>query len=149
MKIATIAAIAKALGGSGGGGGGGSSSSGVLVVNITNPHAHPNLSQQKHRITDKTAGEIKSALESGIVITRSDGITTVEDEDGNEYTATLTRIFNDGTNQYGVFYSASGICFVEDDGVYKLIYDLPNSGAGPIVLTASSLNDYLLFGTTD
>lgn len=123
--------------------------SGVLVVNFTNPHATPSLSQTKHRITDKTAGEIKAALETGIVITRSDGVYYGVDPNENEYTATLTRIFNRGVDSYGEFYEDSGICFYEDSGVYKIIYDIPNSGGGAIVLTASSLDDYLLYGTTD
>lgn len=67
MKIATIAALAKALGGGSGGGGGGGS--GVLVVTATEDADTGVLT------LDKTASEIYSAMKSGGVMVDAEDAT--------------------------------------------------------------------------
>lgn len=56
MKIATIAALAKALGGGSGGGGGGGSSSGMLLVHSSDADTP---------VLDKTWAEINNAFTGG------------------------------------------------------------------------------------
>lgn len=76
MKIATIAALAKALGGGASGGGGGSSGGGALVVEATKQDGN-------NFTTDITFGEMYAAALAGPVIIYAnyiynDGVSDVE-----------------------------------------------------------------------